>query len=110
MIRVVNKRRHKGDAEYVGRPSPLGNPYTHMQGTIAQHTVATREEAIARYRVWLAQELALNPNGPAATKLAELVNKYRTDGELVLSCWCRPAACHADVIAEEIERRAATSG
>lgn len=106
MIRVVNKRKHRGAGVYVGRPTPLGNPFSHMPGTIAQHQVESRDAAIERYRRWLAEELAANPAGPAAEMLARLVNAYRSEGELTLVCWCAPQACHADVIADAVRERA----
>ena len=46
-IYVHNKRKYKGRGEYIGRPSPLGNPYSHLnKGTLAKYQTATlcREE------------------------------------------------------------------
>lgn len=106
MIRVVNRKAHRGPGIYVGRPTPLGNPFSHMAGTSAQHQVESRDAAIERYRRWLAEELQLNPAGPAAEMLARLVNLYRDSGELTLVCWCAPQACHADVIADVVRERA----
>ncbi len=53
-IAVINKRRHPEEhalAVYVGRPSPLGNSFK-MSKTMG------REDMIARYALWLDEELA----------------------------------------------------
>lgn len=73
---------------YIGRPTKWGNPYTHKGGTVAQHIVGSREEAIAKYKEWLLAQ----PELVAAAK-DELKGK-------VLGCWCHPLACHGDVLAE----------
>lgn len=72
---------------YVGRPSDFGNPFSHKDGTLAEHRVATREEAISRYEAWLMAQPAL----------VERV-KRELRGK-VLACWCAPLPCHADVLA-----------
>lgn len=53
-IAVINKRRHPEEhalAVYVGRPSPLDNSFK-MSKTMG------REDMIARYALWLDEELA----------------------------------------------------
>ena len=55
-IYVHNKRKYKGHGEYIGRPSPLGNPYSHLnKGTLAKYQVATRDKAVA---VWCIHQTA----------------------------------------------------
>jgi hypothetical protein len=92
--RVVNVRKERYDV-YVGRPTVWGNPYgihTSPRGcknsTLARYQVASREEAIARYREWLLSQPEL-----VARARAELRGK-------TLGCWCKPAPCHGDVLAE----------
>jgi Domain of unknown function (DUF4326) len=98
MTTVVNLRgRHRengGQAPagvvYIGRAMGRGgwrlpaskwaNPFT-----IGRH--GTREEVLARYR----EHVLLAPELRAA--LPELRGK-------VLGCWCKPEACHGDVLAE----------
>jgi len=85
---VVHIKKQRHDI-YIGRPSIWGNPFSHKQGTIAKFKVASRKEAIDRYREWiLTQPLLLK-------KLPELEGK-------VLGCWCKPSACHGDVLIELI--------
>ena len=41
---MENKKTWKGGGHWVGRPSPLGNPYSHVCGTLAEFKVATRDD------------------------------------------------------------------
>lgn len=87
MTRVVHCRREEYDV-YIGRPSEWGNPYSHMDDTIAKFKVATRDEAVDKYREWLLSQ-------------PELLKKVHTLKGKVLGCWCRPMnRCHGDVLAE----------
>ena len=86
-IFVVNRRFEMFEV-YVGRPSKWGNPFSHKDGTLAQFKVATRAEAISKFREWFLAQ----PELVAAAK-RELRGK-------ILGCWCKPLACHADVLAE----------
>jgi hypothetical protein len=74
---------------YVGRPSPLGNPY-------ALGRDGNREQVIARYRHWLWEQLQL-PDSPQERELRRLLAQARS-GDLVLLCWCAPLPCHAEVV------------
>ncbi len=94
MARVVNRRSQPFDV-YIGRPSPYGNPFSHQPGTLARFRVASRAEAIARFRDWFLAQPDL-----VARARRELAGK-------ILGCWCKPAACHGDVIAEVVNRWAA---
>lgn len=80
---------------YIGRPSPLGNPFTHLRTrTLAETQVATVEAAIAAYRQWLYRMLA-NP-GIQNDLVRDALRQLNTDS--VLACWCKPNPCHGDVI------------
>lgn len=81
---VVHCKRENHDV-YIGRPSKWGNPFSHLPNTLAKFRVASREEAIRRYEMWLKAQ----PHLVAA--LPELRGK-------VLGCWCAPLACHGDVL------------
>jgi hypothetical protein len=94
MIVVVNRRTGApAAAVYVGRPSPLGNPF-HIGPD------GSRADVIRKYRTWLQ---AQPDSSPAIRELLRLVEKHRRDGTLYLSCWCAPAPCHADIIKQAIE-------
>ena len=89
--RVIHVREAKHypvtEREYIGRAMPRqhipasiwGNPfYVGRDGT--------REEVIAKYRAYLLGRPDL------LARLPELKGR-------VLVCWCKPAACHGDVLA-----------
>lgn len=84
MTKVVHCKKEKFDV-YIGRPSKWGNPFTFKQGTIAEFVVP-KDEVLTRYETWLKQQ----PELMAA--LHELKGK-------TLGCWCKPAACHGDILA-----------
>lgn len=87
--RVVNIHHRTPYDIYIGRGrgSIWGNPFSHLpQGTLAEHRVASRAEAIAKYEEWILTQPHL------LRKLILLKGK-------VLGCWCKPAACHGDILA-----------
>lgn len=83
---MVHCKKDKYDV-YIGRPSRWGNPFTHKTGTAAGIIVATREEAVQAYANWIKTQPEL------LNALTELKGK-------TLGCWCKPAACHGDILAE----------
>lgn len=89
MITVHNKRRHDG-GQYVGRPSPLGNPYVLRRD-------GTRDQVIALYEHWLRNQVKRG-NSAVLAELHRLADIHKRTGKLELVCWCAPQRCHADVI------------
>jgi hypothetical protein len=83
--KVVHCKKDRYDV-YIGRGSRWGNPYSHKEGTAASWIVETREDAIRLYEEWLRAQ----PDLVAAAK-KELKGK-------TLGCWCKPLACHGDVL------------
>lgn len=100
MITVVNKY-NTSEGEYIGRPSPLGNPYTHMEGTKAEFKVSSREEAVEKYRDWLYEKIR-NKDRAVYEELTRLFY-LALNGDLKLKCYCAPRACHGDVIKEFLD-------
>jgi len=86
-IRVVNCKHERYDV-YIGRPSKWGNPFVIGRD-------GDRAAVIAKYREYLLAKPEL------LAALPELKRK-------VLGCWCKPAACHGDVLAELAEPERAT--
>lgn len=97
------QRPEGGVSIYVGRPSPLGNPYRLDRGASEEE----RAEVIARYATWLDEQLSAPHMTDAAYLFGQMQEIARTR-PLQLVCWCSPKACHADIIAERL--RAALSG
>ena len=87
-ILVVNKYVHN-EGEYIGRGSPLGNPYPIT-------ATASRETVINQYREYLNREIQ-SGNRVIIDELTRLfeIAKVR---ELKLKCFCSPKPCHGDVI------------
>lgn len=82
MTRVVHCKKESYDV-YIGRPSKWGNPYTIGKD-------GTREEVISKYEV----HIMTRPDLIFA--LQELQGK-------TLSCWCKPKACHGDILVRMVE-------
>lgn len=83
---VVHCKRASYDV-YIGRPTKWGNIFSHKAGTQAKFRVATREEAVEKYREWIQTQPKL------LADLESLRGKR-------LACWCKPKACHGDVLKE----------
>ena len=95
MIRVVNKRTHRGAAEYIGRPSPLGNPFVIGRD-------GDRDAVVAKYADWLARQAA--EPGPVREALVRLWRKAKAGEDIHLCCWCAPQRCHGDEVRAFLER------
>jgi hypothetical protein len=87
--KVVHCKRESYDV-YIGRPSEWGNPFSHKEGTLAEFKVATRREAIEKYKEWILTQPQL------LAKIPALKGK-------ILGCWCHPLPCHGHVLAEMAE-------
>ena len=94
-IHIVNKY-HGKSGEYIGRGSPLGNPFV-----IGKH--GTREQVIAKYAVWLRQQIDAE-NQSVLNELNRLANKAIDEGTLSLQCFCYPKACHGNIIKDVIAK------
>lgn len=110
-VRVANIRKlHRSDDEtrvYIGRrcqgyvESPLANPFR------SKDLPGGKEEAIAKYQVWLRSQLRDKSSAPAQEILR--LGRLASEGaSLVLMCWCHPSACHGDIVCAavlEVARR-----
>lgn len=99
MITVAN-HYHRVSGVSIMRPSPLGNPYSHLANAHGAQAVATREVAIAAYRRWLAR--ALRQDGPVWREVQRL-RQLAASGDVVLLCCCTPRPCHGDVLKALLE-------
>jgi hypothetical protein len=87
---VVHCKREPYDI-YIGRPSVWGNPFSHLDDSLAEFYVNTRTEAISKYREWLLSQ----------PELVERAKKELSGKRL--GCWCKPKACHGDVLVDIIQ-------
>ena len=108
MINVVNKRIFKGkNLSYIGRGSPLGNPFTHKEGTKAEFIVDSIETAVEAYRSYL-NDAINNKDKKICDELNRLYKLYYTQGEVLnLGCYCKykgDELCHGDIVKEVLEK------
>ncbi len=93
---------------YIGRSksgNPLGNPFTHngKKSSLAKLSFKTREEAIEAYRLYFKE---LYGKDKALTEaFDQIYEKYKNGEDVYLQCFCKPLACHGDVIAEELQKK-----
>lgn len=92
-IIIVNKH-HGKSGEYIGRGSPLGNPFVIGKD-------GSREQVIAKYRVWLNEQI-MRKNQAVLDELNRLGNKAIDEKGLALQCFCYPKPCHGEVIKEKL--------
>lgn len=78
-----------GPAVYVGRPTPLGNPFI-----LGVH--GDREKVVALYKEWF--EDKIKDEALPSKVIKNCANKN-------LSCYCAPKLCHAEIIVEWLEGR-----
>lgn len=78
---VVNKYKDRYDV-YIGRGSKWGNPFPITKTN-------TREQVIAQYKEWITE----GEGKHLLNDLHELAGKR-------LGCFCKPKACHGDVLVE----------
>ena len=84
--RVVNCKKESYDV-YIGRPSKWGNPFKIGAD-------GSREDVIHKYRIWILANTSL---------IKQIRSELRGK---TLGCWCRPNACHGDVLAELADKDA----
>ena len=84
MTRVVHCKKERYDV-YIGRPGKWGNPF--RPKIEPDGFEWTREMVIDLYETWIKTQPDL------LADLHELKGK-------ILGCWCKPRACHGDVLAK----------
>ena len=89
-IAVVNKH-HGASGEYIGRGSPLGNPFP-----IDVAKGQTREVVINHYKEWLDRQI--KHEVPRVIDELNRLGALALQGPLNLQCFCCPQACHGDII------------
>lgn len=106
MIKVVNKNYFKGVGEYIGRPSILGNPFSHKNGTLAEFKCLDIDESINSFEDWIKEKI----KGKDVLICTELNRLYKIakNGDLNLICWCvskHNTKCHGNVIKKILEEK-----
>ena len=112
MIHVYNMHDEDHTNEkcnwYVGRSksgNPLGNPFTHngVRKSLAKLSFKTREEAIEAYKIYFKK--MYGKDNELTRMFNEIYEHYKNGEEIWLGCFCKPLPCHADFLAEELQRK-----
>lgn len=75
--------------EYIGRPSPLGNPFY-------MNNEAMRDLVCDKYKDWF--EKKLKDRDPAVLNELRRLHALGKQGPVKLVCYCAPRRCHGDTI------------
>ncbi len=94
-VMVVHCKRDKYDV-YIGRPSKWGNPFSYKPGTLAKWKAKDRADSIAKYEEYLHE--------------SGLINDVHELKDMVLGCWCKPQACHGDILVKYANEKALEGG
>lgn len=90
---------------YIGRPSVLGNPFSHngVKTVFKTLTFKTREEAIAAYEKYFDKMYGSDDEFTKA--FDEIYEHYKNGEDIYLQCFCKPLACHGDIIANKLQKK-----
>ena len=117
-LAVINRHHYPnglpGNAQYIGRGTPFGNPYKiedqHDESGQPLPKERAREQSIALYRadVWTAIKsrgtdptTQLHPGFWVA--FVDLCDRIHTGQSIAIACSCHPLPCHGDVIVRAVE-------
>lgn len=108
IIVVHHKRSSLPNTVYVGRPTILGNPFSHLTYAKGTEHVPTVDIAVSKYKEWLMEHI--NTSADVCNALNNIINVGERTGTVHLACWCKDElhplpkdhACHAEVIREVI--------
>ena len=90
-MRITVGKRWDLGAVYIGRPSPLGNPFI-----MRNQSDEERNRVCDAYEAWFKAQL--EENNPAMLDELRRLYKLARQGPLVLGCFCAPKRCHGDTI------------
>lgn len=93
MTTVIHQRDRRAqpaaDIVWIDRMTIWGNPFSHLAHSRAKIHVRTRQEAVERFTDWWFEPAQYALRAQAVIDLKDKV----------LVCWCKPQACHGDILA-----------
>ncbi len=102
-LRIRVARKGQGfQGFYVGRPTPLGNPFRLLREE-------DRDRVVNQYATWLEHQVRQR-NPEVSRALEELYRTLKLRGNITLLCFCAPKRCHGEIIAEHLRRKAEAEG
>jgi len=109
MLTVVNVHGGRPCNVYIGRAQPdrkgsvLGIPRPAKPRKCAVCDVYhERGETIPLYKQWLWTQMQ-DENGAVMQELRRIAWLVQAGEDVQLGCWCKPAACHGDVVKAAVE-------
>lgn len=84
---------------YIGRGSPLGNPYSTKDSAHEIRRVETSEEAIGCFD----SDMRAGKLRDDAYEALKVLKREHNKGHITLVCFCKPNACHGDAIRNYLE-------
>lgn len=82
---------------YIGRGSPLGNPFV-------MSNEQERDRVCDLYEGWI-EKKATEKGSPQRKEIKRLREVSRRGFRILLQCYCSPKRCHGDTIKRLIERK-----
>lgn len=93
-----------GTTAYIGRAMPGGMPGSPWHNPARLGADGSRAEVLHRYQAHLASMLLPRDESEAERRRASAVQaQFRLLQGKTLLCWCRPRACHGDVIVKALD-------
>ena len=107
----IHEEDHTNQGEnnfYCGRSkegNPLGNPFSFngQRTNIAKLSFKTREEAVKAYGIYF--DKMYGKDKELTKAFDEIYEKYKNGEDVYLGCFCKPKMCHADIIADRLQRK-----
>ena len=100
MIIICNKndmpKNVDGTVIYIGRGSPLGNPFKMTSET-------QRDWSCDRYEIWFREQLRLD-NKDVLRQFLYILTLHKKGENVYLQCYCAPKRCHGDTLKAYLER------
>lgn len=85
--------------QYIGRPQILGNPFSHLNGTLAKYKCETREESIYKFGEYFER---LDEKSKEK-QLIKSLRKLSQQENISLQCWCCPLDCHGRILMKYLQ-------
>lgn len=98
VVRFSIGRESSGTGPRCSGAHALANPFK-----VAPHGPYSREQSISRYTTWLEHKIAGKDKGVCAA-LNEIWTAAK-QGQVELECFCKPLACHGDVVKQVVEEK-----
>lgn len=91
-MEIIVGKKYDVDAYYIGRGTPLGNPFV-----MKNYSDEERNRVCDEYEVWFNKQIEDN-NPKVMKELDKIMEILKRDDIIILGCFCAPKRCHGDTI------------